>query len=179
MAVLVEIDDPECKTLQLPNSLAPPGHVYLQAVCSEKAWTLPSGPKQHIPVIRKQLPLAPRNVLTHYGLQGITARHGLVAFLSKPGWMKDPDYALALYVMLSRARKLEDLWLVDLPPRQMFESFLQDQNPLLVERMAEFQQVAMRSEESAVRFLKHLEWHVDDFVSKHLSAMERERLSAS
>ena len=93
--------------------------------------------------------------------------------------MKDPDYALALYVMLSRARKLEDLWLVDLPPRQMFESFLHDQNPLLVERMAEFQQVAMRSEESAVRFLKHLEWHVGDFVSKHLSAMERERLSAS
>ena len=179
VAVLVEIDDPEYKTLQLPNCLAPPGHVYLQAMCSEKAWTLPSGPKQHIPVIRKQFPLAPRNVLTHYGLQGITARHGLVAFLSKPGWMKDPDYALALYVMLSRARKLEDLWLVDLPPRPMFESFLQDQNPLLVERMAEFQQVAMRSEESAVRFLKHLEWHVDDFVSKHLSAMERERLSAS
>ena len=59
VAVLVEIDDPEYKTLQLPNSMAPPGHVYLQAVSSEKAWTIPSGAKQHIPVIRKQFPLAP------------------------------------------------------------------------------------------------------------------------
>lgn len=72
--------------------------------------------------------------------------------------MKDPDYALAMYVMLSRARKLEDLWLVDLPPRHMFESFLLDQNPLLVERMTEFQELAARSEESALRFPKYLGW---------------------
>ena len=109
VAVLVEIDDPNYKNFQLPGGLAPRGHVLLRAVASDKAWSLQVAPKQHVPVIRKQIPLAPRCVLTHYGLQGITAKNGLVAFLSKPSWMKDPDYALAIYVMLSRPRKLDDL----------------------------------------------------------------------
>ena len=83
-----------------------------------------------------------------------------------------------MYVMLSRARKLEDLWPVDLPPRHIFECFLQNQNPLLAERMREFQEVAARCEESAFRFLKSLGWHTHETISKHLTAAERERLSA-
>ena len=67
VAVLVEIDDPY-KNIQLPD-LAPRGHVLLRAVASGKAWSLQVGPKQHVPVIRKQIPLAPRCVLTHYGLR--------------------------------------------------------------------------------------------------------------
>ena len=55
-----------------------------------------------------QVPLAPRLVLTHYGLQGITAKDGIMLFLTRPPKMTDSDYALALYVLLSRPRQLRD-----------------------------------------------------------------------
>ena len=158
VAVLVEIDDPAYKWMQLPGDLAPPGHVYLRAVVSDKTWNFQAANKQFIPVIRKQIPLAPRHVLTHYGLQGITARSGLVAFLSKPAWMKESGYALALYVMMSRPTKLDDLWIIDMPPRVMFETYLQEVNPVLVKRMEEFQKQAARDEENAVSYFTKLGW---------------------
>ena len=49
VAVLVEIDDPNYKNIQLPGDLAPRGHVLLRAVASDKAWNLQVGPKQHVP----------------------------------------------------------------------------------------------------------------------------------
>ena len=170
VAVLVEIDDDSYKNIQLPGDLAPRGHVLLRAVASDKAWSLQVAPKQSIPVIRKQIPLAPRSVLTHYGLQGITARNGLVAFLSKPAWMKDPDYALAIYVMLSRPRKLEDLFIIDLPPRHIFEHFLHEHNPLLVQRMKEFEQQAKLDEVRAMSYLRKLQWHQKEGIARQLSA---------
>ena len=168
VAVLVEIDDPY-KNIQLPD-LAPRGHVLLRAVASGKAWSLQVGPKQHVPVIRKQIPLAPRCVLTHYGLQGITAKNGLDAFVSKPAWMKDPDYALAIYVTLSRPRKLDDLWIIDLPRRQMFEQLLHEQHPLLVQRMKEFKQQAQVDEMNALSYVSKLQWHQRDGIRGLLSA---------
>ena len=96
LAVLVEVDDPEYRSIQLPDGSAPPGHVWLRAVTSDPGWDLSVGGKQAVQVVRKQLPLAPRCVLTRYGLQGITARQGLLAFLSKPSWMSNADYALAI-----------------------------------------------------------------------------------
>ena len=62
-----------------------------------------------------QVPLAPRFVLTHYGLQGITAKHGIMLFLTRPPKMTDSDYALALYVLLSRPRQLDDVHIPELP----------------------------------------------------------------
>ena len=169
VAVLVEIDDPNYKNIQVPGDVAPKGHVLLRAVASDKAWSLQVGPKQSVPVIRKQIPLAPRCVLTHYGLQGITARNGMVAFLTKPAWMKDADYALAIYVMLSRPRKLDDLWIIDLPPRHMFQHCLHDHNPLLVQRMKEFEQQAKLDEMKALSYVGKLQWHQKDAIARQLS----------
>ena len=178
VAVLVEIDDPNYKNIQLPGEMAPRGHVLLRSVACDKAWSLQVAPKQHVPVIRKQLPLAPRCVLTHYGLQGITARAGLVAFLSKPAWMKDADYALAIYVMLSRPRKLDDLWIIDmpLPPRHMFQRFLHENNPLLVQRMQEFEQQAKLDETNALSYVSKLQWHKNECIWSKLSVEDKEHL---
>ena len=176
VAVLVEIDDPNYKNIQLPGEMAPRGHVLLRSVACDKAWSLQVAPKQHVPVIRKQLPLAPRCVLTHYGLQGITARAGLVAFLSKPAWMKDADYALAIYVMLSRPRKLDDLWIIDMPPRHMFQQFLHEHNPLLVQRMQEFEQQAKLDETNALSYVSKLQWHKNESIWSKLSVEDKEHL---
>lgn len=176
VAVLVEIDDPNYKNIQLPGEMAPRGHVLLRSVACDKAWSLQVAPKQHVPVIRKQLPLAPRCVLTHYGLQGITARAGLVAFLSKPAWMKDADYALAIYVMLSRPRKLDDLWIIDMPPRHMFQRFLHENNPLLVQRMQEFEQQAKLDETNALSYVSKLQWHKNESIWSNLSVEDKEHL---
>ena len=176
VAVLVEIDDPNYKNIQLPGEMAPRGHVLLRSVACDKAWSLQVAPKQHVPVIRKQLPLAPRCVLTHYGLQGITARAGLVAFLSKPAWMKDADYALAIYVMLSRPRKLDDLWIIDMPPRHMFQRFLHEHNPLLVQRMQEFEQQAKLDETNALSYVSKLQWHKNESIWNKLSVEDKEHL---
>ena len=176
VAVLVEIDDPNYKNIQLPGEMAPRGHVLLRSVACDKAWSLEVAPKQHVPVIRKQLPLAPRCVLTHYGLQGITARAGLVAFLSKPAWMKDADYALAIYVMLSRPRKLDDLWIIDMPPRHMFQRFLHEHNPLLVQRMQEFEQQAKLDETNALSYVSKLQWHKNESIWSKLSVEDKEHL---
>lgn len=176
VAVLVEIDDSNYKNIQLPGEMAPRGHVLLRSVACDKAWSLQVAPKQHVPVIRKQLPLAPRCVLTHYGLQGITARAGLVAFLSKPAWMKDADYALAIYVMLSRPRKLDDLWIIDMPPRHMFQRFLHENNPLLVQRMQEFEQQAKLDETNALSYVSKLQWHKNESIWSNLSVEDKEHL---
>ena len=176
VAVLVEIDDPNYKNIQLPGEMAPRGHVLLRSVACDKAWSLQVAPKQHVPVIRKQLPLAPRCVLTHYGLQGITARAGLVAFLSKPAWMKDADYALAIYVMLPRPRKLDDLWIIDMPPRHMFQRFLHEHNPLLVQRMQEFEQQAKLDETNALSYVSKLQWHKNESIWSKLSVEDKEHL---
>eukprot|EP00435_Cladocopium_sp_Y103_P048345 s4006_g14.t1 len=184
VAVLVKIDDPEYANIQLPEDMAPKGHVWLRAghvwlraVASDKSWSLQVAPKQSVPVIRKQIPLAPRCVLTHYGLQGITARKGLVAFLTKPAWMKDADYGLALYVMLSRARKLEDLWIIDLPPRGMFETFLHEHNKMLVARMKEFEARAADDEVEALPYLRKLGWNANERLKALLSPEDLERLA--
>ena len=65
LAVLVEVDDPEYRSIQVPDGSAPPGHVWLRAVTWDPGWDLSVGRKQAVQVMRKQLPLAPRCVLTH------------------------------------------------------------------------------------------------------------------
>lgn len=45
-------------------------------------------------------------------------------------WMKLFDYGLSVYVMLSRARKLDDLHLVDLLERDTFETYLHGHSPV-------------------------------------------------
>ncbi len=103
--------------------------------------------------------MAPQKVLTQYGLQGVTTRDGLVAFLTRStNQRSDGDYALGLYVMLSRARQLDDLFLVDLPERKVVESLLTSANPTLVERMGYFEQRAEESRKVARRIARSLGW---------------------
>ena len=164
--VLVEVDDEEYKNYCLPgHEGVPPGHFFIRAISSENAWSFHTAGKEKISVVRKQVPLAPRCVLTHYGLQGVTARRGLVAFLSRPSWMKDADYALAMYVMLSRPRKLDDLWIIDLPERDVFEGHLHARNTTLVERMQQFEAQALRDESRALSYVRKQGWHSSEFVS--------------
>ena len=106
-----------------------------------------------------EVPLAPQKVLTQYGLQGVTTRDGLVAFLTRStNQRSDGDYALGLYVMLSRARQLDDLFLVDLPEREVVESLLTSANPTLVQRMRDFEQRAEESAKVAQRIARSLGW---------------------
>jgi len=178
LAVLVEIDDLEYRAIELPDGSAPKGHVWLRPVTCDQAWDLPVGGNQFVQIHRKQLPLAPRYVLTHYGLQGITARQGLLAFMSKPSWVSQADYGLAMYVMLSRPTKLEDLWIVDLPPRNVFKNFLHEHNPPLVKRMREFEEQARMDEQKALKYVRRLSWQRIPWVSQHLSADEISNLFA-
>ena len=52
-------------------------------------------------ILCSQVPLAPRYVLTHYGLQGITAKNGILLFLTKPPRVAPAEYVLALYLRRS------------------------------------------------------------------------------
>ena len=144
----------------------------LRSITSDHGWDLSVGGNQVVQVICKQLPLAPRCVLTHYGLQGITARQGLLAFLSNPSWMNNADYSLAIYVMLSRPTKLDDLWIVDVPPRGVFEGFLHEHNPVLVKRMREFEEQARVDEHTAIDYVRRLSWQGTPWAAKYLSSEE-------
>ena len=82
-----------------------------------------------------------------------------MAFLTRStNQRSDGDYALGLYVMLSRARQLDDLFLVDLPEREVVESLLTSANPTLVQRMRVFEQRAEESAKVAQRIARSLGW---------------------
>ncbi|CAK9040128.1 Uncharacterized protein SCF082_LOCUS23397 [Durusdinium trenchii] len=117
------------------------------------------------------VPLAPQRVLTHFGLQGITARSGLVAFLNQPPWMKDGDYGLALHVMLSRATKLSDLWLIGVPERPYFEGFLHEHNKTLVDRMSLFERLSAQNEQAAEKYIQKLLWRGNAYVNRTLGGL--------
>ena len=97
-------------------------------------------------------------MLTQFGLQGITARNGIIAFLTQSNYQLPGDYALAVYVMMSRARQLDDVFIVDLPKREIFEGFLQAHNPTLVCRMGELEDMSRHSEDVAEKISRSLGW---------------------
>ena len=111
-----------------------------------------------IGIALSEIPLAPQKVLTQFGLQGITARDGIIAFLTQGGYQSSGDYALAVYVMMSRARQLDDVFIVDLPKREIFEGFLQAHNPTLVRRMQELEDMSHASEVVAENIARSVGW---------------------
>ena len=80
-------------------------------------------------------------------------------------------WPLAIYVMLSRP-KLDDLRIVDLPPRGVFETFLFEHNPVLVKRMREFEEQARLDERTAIEYVPRLSWQRIPWVCKRLPADE-------
>ena len=77
-----------------------------------------------------------------------------------------------VYVMLSRPTKLDDLWIVDLPPRGVFETFLHERNPVLVKRTREFEEQARVDEGTAIEYVRRLSWQGIPSFRKRLSADE-------
>jgi hypothetical protein len=141
--VYVLLDDLEMQNIQfLPD--APKGVICVPPVTYKWNFKQQGGSRGRGPGLeleRKQIPLAPATINTHYGLQGQTARKGMIAWLTKPSEMSHGDYFLALYVMLSRPTKLDDLLIFDLPERAVLEQGLL-QLPKLAARMLYFEQKA-------------------------------------
>ena len=64
---------------------------------------------------------------------------------------------------------MDDLWIIDLPPRHMFEQFLHEHNPALVQRMKEFEQQAKVDEINALAYLSNLQWQHRDEIRQMLA----------
>ena len=175
LAVVVELENPGLAGATFCADL-PPGHVLItpqEAKWSWRRYLAPAaGPKQTtrrqkltLEMRRRQLPLAPALVNTHYGLQGQTARQGMIAYLMTNVELEvQPDQAptaaqenhfLATYVLLSRATQLEDLLIVGLPPRSLFGM---GPPPTLRARMRYYAERAAASEAEASTLLKRLGW---------------------
>ena len=164
LGVLVEVDDPEYGKYTSGDEHTPSKHFWIEPIVPKQPWQFMVAPKQGISLKRRQLPLAPRSVLGHFGLQGVTARKGILTVLTKPPNTTESDYALALYVLLSRATKLQDVYIVDLPERHWFERKLTETNQCLVERMRFFQSRSDASKLEGKRFLDKLNWNRNSYV---------------
>jgi hypothetical protein len=71
-----------------------------------------AGETEKIEVIRWQFPLTHGMLRTAFGAQGLTLEGGVVVDLRRAGGLDDDDWWLAIYVMLSRARKLKNMILL-------------------------------------------------------------------
>ena len=67
---------------------------------------------ENISVIRWQFPLTHGMLRTAYAAQGLTLEGGVIMDLRRAGGLEDDDWWLAIYVMISRARKLENIILL-------------------------------------------------------------------
>ena len=65
-----------------------------------------------VQVIRWQIPLTHGMIRTAFSAQGLTLEGGVLVDLRRAGGLEDDDWWLAIYVMLSRARKLDNLILL-------------------------------------------------------------------
>ena len=63
-------------------------------------------------VVRWQFPLTHCMVRTAYSCQGLTLDGGVIVDLRRGGGLQDDDWWLNIYVMLSRARRLEKILLL-------------------------------------------------------------------
>ena len=78
-------------------------------------------PTNKIHFTRIQVPLVPEAIRTTYSVQGVTADK-LIVDCIRPSWLKgrgdaDHEYWMHLYVMLSRARRMQDMLVIN-PPSQ-------------------------------------------------------------
>ena len=101
------------------NSIDADGLVYIKL---EKAdfnisVYLPDNSNESIHVTRWNLPLTHAMVRTAMSSQGLTFNGGVLADLRRNGGMENDVWWLNVYVMLSRARKLENLILIGLTPQ--------------------------------------------------------------
>ncbi len=156
-AVIVELDDKELKEVRFTDDLAP-GYVMIGPTDSKWDLKSPVQDKKSMKstsLERRQIPLAPQKVNTQFGLQGVTARQGMIAYLQKPPMMHQGDHWLATYVLLSRATKLDDLLISGLPPLEFFQ---QGPGGTLQKHIADFEERAKQDAAKADAMLKSLGW---------------------
>jgi hypothetical protein len=171
-AVVVELDAADMRSTTFCEGLAP-GYIIIPPEEGQWTWrriiateaTKSGRAVLQTEMLRRQIPLAPRFVNTHFGLQGQIARKGMLAYCQKPKGMSDGDYFLAIYVLLSRATKLDDLLLVGMPARQLFEKGLLAL-PVLQQRMKALEDRAAEDSAAAEGIMTSLDWpkpqHFDD-----------------
>ena len=74
-----------------------------------------------VAVARMQCPLLPQNQSTYHGVQGKTAKPGLIAHWAFPKSLSQTSRWLAYYVILSRPTSLRNLLSFGLPDRKIIE----------------------------------------------------------
>ena len=171
-AVVVELDAADMRRTTFSDGLGP-GYIIIPPEEGQWTWrrtiateaTKSGRAVLQTEMLRRQISLAPKFVNARFGLQGQTARKGLLAYCQKPKGMSDGDYFLAIYVLLSRATKLDDLLLVGMPARQLFEKGLLAL-PVLQQRMKALEDRAAQDRAAAEGIMKSLDWpkpqHFDD-----------------
>ena len=87
--------------------------IYVELVNAEFKCDLNiDGTLHPVQVIRWQIPLTHGMIRTAFSAQGLTLEGGVLVDLRRAGGLEDDDWWLAIYVMLSRARKLDNLILL-------------------------------------------------------------------
>ena len=89
----------------------------------------------NLQVVRWQFPLTGRMVRTAYSCQGLTLDGGVIVDLRRGGGLQDEDWWLNIYVMLSRARRLENIILLGFS-KQVEDLLKKGPPPRLVQIMA-------------------------------------------
>ena len=81
----------------------------------------------------------------------------MLAYCQKSKGLSDGDYFLAIYVLLSRATKLDDLLLFGMPARQLFEKGL-PALPVPQQRMKALEDRAAQDRAAAEGIMMSLDW---------------------
>jgi hypothetical protein len=173
--VLVRLEDPSLADVRFAPGL-PPGRILVPPLVASWEFSRQVSVQGRRPqktktrLRRRQVPLAPAAVNTQYGLQGQTARRGMTAYLYTETSLAEPiavppkkpvpnrlqqDYWLAVYVLLSRPTQLDDLLIVGLPPRHLFQW---GPPPGIAARLADFDALALKGGQLADKALAALDW---------------------
>ena len=114
-----------------PGVFAHFGHGHPPGVFAKKPMTsstqsidllsIENAKRRQIQASRTQIPLTPHNMRTSYGRQGISTEYVIID-CAQPRWLKGNESGettcwLNLYVMLSRARSMEQMLLINAPSR--------------------------------------------------------------
>ena len=102
-----------------------------------------------VQVIRWQFPLTHGMIRTAYSAQGLTLDNGVIVDLRRAGGLQDDDWWLAIYVMLSRARRLANLLLVGFS--QQVEDLLRRGPPERLSKITET--LEARAEQTLAKFM--------------------------
>ena len=122
---------------------------------------LPDRSRQSIHVVRWNLPLTHAMVRTAMSSQGLTFNSGVIVDLRRAGGMVDDIWWLNVYVMLSRARKLDNLILVGLTT-QVKELLEAGPPQYILKQLEQFQKKAARTQHDVEQVARDMGLHVPD-----------------